>query len=93
MYGGSIDGCKLSNINVQSGYSGSPVSGVVFDVISGSSGESNLSISSDPLHICTCRDNLINCPGSYDAGPVYPGGTLEVAVTAQGQRNGITAAI
>ena len=93
LYGGSIDGCKLSNIDVSSRYSGPPVSGVVFDVISGSSGESKLSISSDPLHICTCRDNLTDCTGSYDAGPVYPGGTLEVPVIARGQRNGTTAAI
>ena len=93
LYGGSIDGCKLSNIDVDSSYSGPPVSGVVFDVISGSSGENKLSISSDPLHICTCRDNLTDCTGSYDAGPVYPGGTLKVPVTAQGQRNGTTAAI
>ena len=93
LYGGSIDGCKLSNIDVDSLYSGPSVSGVVFDFISGSSGESNLSISSDPLHICTCRDDLTDCTGSYDAGPVYPGGTLEVPVIARGQRNGTTSAI
>ena len=93
LYGGSIDRCQLSNIDVNSFYSGPPVSGYVFDVISRSSGESKPSISSNPLHICTCRDNLTDCTGAYDAGPVYPGGTLEVPVIAQGQRNGTTAAI
>ena len=93
LYGGSIDRCYLSNIDVGSHYSGPPVSGYVFDVISGSNNENKLSISSDPLHICTCRDNHTDCTSSYDSGPVYPGGTVQVPVIAQGQRNGTTAAI
>ena len=93
LYGGSVDNCSLSNVDVDSLYAGRSISGYVFDVISGSRGENKLRISSDPLHICTCRDNLTDCTGSYDAGPVYPGGTLKVPVIAQGQRNGTTAAI
>ena len=95
LYGGSVDNCTLTNIDldVSTSYSGPPVSGYVFDIISRSSGENKPNISSDPLHICSCRDNLTDCTGSYDAGPVYPGGTLEVPVIALGQRSGATAAI
>ena len=95
LYGGSIDNCSFStlDLNILEYYSGPPVSGHMFDVISSFSSESKPSISSDPLHICTCRDNLTDCTGSYDAGPVYPGGIVEVPVIAQGQRNGTTAAI
>ena len=54
----------------------------------------SLDLSSSPLYICTCRDNHIHCTGSYHhPEPVYPGGTLEVPVIAQGQRNGTTPAI
>ena len=95
LYGGSIDSCVVSNIIViETVYCYSPsASEYLFDVISRSSGESKVSISSEPLHICTCRDNLTDCTGSYDAGTVFPGGTIEVPVIAQGQRNGTTAAI
>ncbi len=93
LYGGSVDYCSLSNIEIWEFYSGPSVSGYLFDVISSSSSGNELIISSDPLHICTCRGNLVDCTGSYDAGPVYPGGTVEVPVIAQGQRYGTTAAI
>ena len=95
LYGGSVDSCTLSYIDqyISSSYSGPSVSGYVFDDITSSSGENKSSISSDPLHICTCRDNLTDCTGSYDAGPVYPGGALEVPVITRGQRNGTTAAL
>ena len=93
LYGGSIDDCLVSNIDIDKHYSGPSVSGYVFDIISSSGGESKPSISSEPLHICTCQHNLTDCTGSYDAGPVYPGGTVQVPVIAHGQRNGTTAAI
>ena len=97
LHGGSIDNCLLStnivHLDTFEAYFGSSVSRYVFDIISGSSDEKKPSISSDPLHICTCRGNLTDCTGAYDAGPVYPGGTLEVPIIAQGQGNGTTAAI
>ena len=67
-----------------------PTSGDIFDDITSS--ENTLDISSDPLHICTCRDNQTDCSGSYHPEPVYPGGTLEIPVIARGQRNGPTTA-
>ena len=87
LHGGSVDNCKLLE-----DYSAMcPDSGKVFDHIISSD---KPDVSSDPLSICTCRDNLTNCTGSYHhPKPVYPGGTLEIPVIARGQRNGTTAAV
>ena len=87
-HGGSVDNCELNYIDTHCQLC--PTSGDVFDDITRS--ENTLDISSDPLHICTCRDNQIHCSGSYHPEPVYPGGILEVPVIAQGQRNGSTTA-
>ena len=90
LYGGSVDDCTLNNFEYKPFYLGSrAISGYLFDVIS----ENKPAISSDPQNICTCRDGIINCTGSYHPEPVYPGGKLEVPVIALGQRNGITAAV
>ena len=96
LYGGSVDNCTLNNIKYRftrfyHSSRNASISGSFFDVITSS--EDELAISSDPLHICTCRDGLTNCSGSYHPEPVYPGGTLEVPVIALGQRNGATAAV
>ena len=89
LYGGSIDNCALNSFEFDEGYFGSrAISGHLFDVIS----ERKAAISSRPLHICTCRNGLTNCSGSYHPEPVYPGGTLEVPVIALGQRNVATTA-
>ena len=90
LYGGSVDNCTLNSFKFATHYYGSrAISGYFFDVIT----ENKSAISSDPLHICTCRDGQTNCTGSYHPGPVYPGGTLEVPVIAHGQRNGTTPAV
>ena len=82
LYGGSVDNCTLNSFEFSPRYSGSTaISGYLFDVITNS--EKKLGISSAPLHICTCRDGLTNCSGSYHPEPVYPGGTLEVPVIAR----------
>ena len=101
LYGGSVDSCTVNNVIFKYSsfyYLGSidilhtsSISGYVFDVITSSG--NNLAISSDPLRICTCRDGLTDCAGSYHPEPVYPGGTLEVPVVTLGQRNGTTAAV
>ena len=90
LYGGSVDNCKLNGIEFGPSYHDSTaISGYLFDVIS----ENKLTLSSDPLHICTCRSGLTDCTGSYHPEPVYPGGTVEIPVIALGQRNATTAAV
>ena len=87
LHGGSVDSCKYTKCNSAK----CPTSGKVFDHIISSD---KPDVSSDPLSICTCRDNLTDCSGSYHhPKPVYPGGTLEIPVIARGQRNGTTAAV
>ena len=46
-------------------------------------------ISSEPFHMCTCKNNLPDCGSfaDYD-GQVYPGETFQVSVVAVGQRDG-----
>ena len=90
VHGGSVNNCKLERHYCPYGHCPTGTSGKVFDDISIS--ENTLDISSDPLRICTCRNNQTDCCGYYHPEPVYPGGTVEVPVIAQGQRNGSTTA-
>ena len=90
LHGGSVDNCVLSSI-AQVECIGCPTSGDVFDSVIIS--ENTPDISSDPLYICTCKDDQTDYTGSYHPEPVYPGGTLEVPVIAHGQRNGTTPAV
>ena len=91
LYGGSIDSCFIGLLNFIDNLTALIASGKIFDAMT--SCENKPAVSSDPLHICTCRDGLTNCNGSYHPEPVYPGGTLEVPVIALGQRNGTTTAM
>ena len=46
-------------------------------------------ISSDPLHVCPCKDNLPDCSGSlYVPNFVYPGETFHISAVTVGQRDG-----
>ena len=90
LHGGSVDNCTFSNIKTTLCYQ-CPTSGEIFDIIVDNQNKPD--ISSNPLRICTCRDNLTDCSGSYSPEPVYPGGTLEVPVVARGQRSGTTTAV
>ena len=82
LYGGSVDNCTLKSFEFSPSYDNfTATSGYLFDVITSS--ENKPDISSEPLHICTCRDGISNCTGSYHPEPVYPGGRLEVLVIAR----------
>ena len=97
LYGGSVDNCSLSPINPQllvhrfQLYE-CPDSGEVFDYIT-SVDEQSQDISSDPLYICSCEGSEPDCSASSITRSVYPGGTIEVAIIAYGQRNGPTPAV
>ena len=88
LHGGSVDSCELYKFT--NCLTCTIAGGIVFNNITES--KNTPDISSDPLHICTCRDNQTDCTGSYHPEPVYPGGKLEVPVIARGQRNGSTTA-
>ena len=89
LYGGAIDNCQLNGVNTNS--SGEVFDKLIFNNDPDHSTTSN--ISSYPLHICLCKDNLPDCRGSrYDMVPypqiVYPGETFHISVVAFGQRHG-----
>ena len=85
LHGGTIDHCKLTH-GLDS-YS----SGEVFDMIvhnKDSDYNTTSNISSDPILICPCENNLPNCSKQNVPHSVYPGEMLQVSVVAVGQRNG-----
>ena len=84
LYGGVIDNCKLTGVD--------PVhsSGEVFKMLVHIEGDNtNSTISSVPIHICTCKNNFPDC-SNHGRFPrtVYPGETFQVSVVAVGQRKG-----
>ena len=96
LYGGSVDNCSLSLINPQIAnllkLYVCPNSGEVYNYIT-SVDEKSQDISSDPLYICSCEGGEPDCSASSETRSVYPGGTIEVAIIAYGQRSGPTPAV
>ena len=96
LYGGSVDSCSLSLINLQlddnSQLYRCPNSGAVFDYITSVDGPSQ-DISSDPLYICSCEGGEPDCSKPSITRSVYPGGRIEVPIIAYGQRKGTTPAV
>ena len=85
LYGGVIDHCKLTH-GLDS-YS----SGKVFDMIvhnNDSDYNTTSIISTGPIQICPCENNLPNCSKHQVSHTAYPGETFHVSVVAVGQRNG-----
>ena len=87
LYGGTIDNCKLNGTMNSSAE--------VLDMSVQSEMEDNRTsnISSDPLYICLCKNDLPDCSISNiqhccDSSSVYPGETFQVSLIAVGQRNG-----
>ena len=89
LYGGQIDSCSLPNIET---YPCSLNSSYIFDVITKNEPE-YLGISSDPLFVCGCSSNEINCNDLPYLMQVYPGGTIQISVIALGQRSGSIATV
>ena len=86
LYGGAVDNCKLTGLD-------SYRSGEVFDKLvhieENTDHNTSSNISSDPLHICPCKNNIPNCSASrYYYGTVHPGETFQISVVAVGQRDG-----
>ena len=86
LYGGQIDHCKLTGLK-----SHSP--GEVFDMLVNNNDNTTSKISSVPLHVCPCENNLPDCKWSTGSisypHTVYPGETFQVSVVATGQRKGM----
>ena len=86
LYGGAIDKCKLTGLQY---------SGRVFNMLAQYQHDNTTSsISSDPFHICPCKNSHPICGELNHALSlsVYPGETFQVSVVSTGQRNGIVPA-
>ena len=87
LYGGVIDKCTLRVLGHNSGE--------VFDMLVQYQADNTASnLSSDPFHICPCKNNHPNC-NIYQSNKIlsiYPGETFQVSVVSTGQRNGIVPA-
>ena len=92
LYGGEIDNCKLNGLE-------SSGSGEVFDMLfqydDDIDNTTASKISSDPLYICVCKNNLPDCRRSWYHNiiipyPVYPGELFQLSVptVTVGQRRG-----
>ena len=89
LYGGAINNCKLTH-GLESNSSSE-----VFDMIFRSEDDTDYNttsnISSHPLHICHCENNLSHCRVNRNINfprTMYPGETFQVSVVAVGQRDG-----
>ena len=86
LYGGTVDNCQLHGLDSNS-------SGEAFNMLAQYEDDNKTStISSDPFHICLCKNNHPNCSRSDKTISVYPGETFQVSVVAVGQRDGIVPA-
>ena len=84
LYGGAIDKCKLTGLQY---------SGRVFNMLAQYQHDNTTSsISSDPFHICPCKNNHPICGELNHALSLYPGETSQISVVSTGQRNGIVTA-
>ena len=87
LYGGAIDNCKLTH-GLDSHNSGEVFDMIVYD--NDTDYNTTSKISSDPLQICPCENNLPHCSEYPYSIPhkVYPGETFQVSVVPVGQRHG-----
>ena len=93
LYGGAIDNCKIHVIGLNLYFTSGDVFDVLFQYEADTDYSTTSKISSDPLHICVCINNLPDCRGSHYYNipyPVYPGETFQLSVptVTVGQRHG-----
>ena len=78
LYGGAIDNCRLTGLDRY-------CSGDVFDTIFEIEyGNKNSEIYPNPLRICPCQHNHLDCSNLQIYKTVYPGETFQVSVIAFG---------
>ena len=90
LYGGAIDICKL---RLNPYFSSGDMFDMLFQYEDDTDNSTTSKISSEPLHLCVCKNNLPNCKGSryyIIPYPVYPGELFQLSVSTVtvGQRRG-----
>ena len=86
LFGGAIGNCKLTGLDSYN-------SGEVFDKIVHNNGtiyNTTSNVSSEPIQICPCEHNQLNCSETqyYYPCTVYPGEIFQVSVVAVRQKDG-----
>ena len=93
LYGGTIDYCKIHVTDLDVYYSSGDVFDMLFQYEDDTDYSTTSKVSSDPIHLCACNDNLLDCRWSryYNIPyPVYPGELFQLSVPTVtiGQRSG-----
>ena len=93
LYGGAVDNCKLHLSGLDPHFSSGEVFDMLFQYEDDTDYSTTSKISSDPIHLCVCKNNLPNCRGSRHYNipyPVYPGELFQLPVptVTVGQRHG-----
>ena len=90
LYGGAINNCKLTGLQSCS-------SGEVFDMLvhnNDTDYNTTSTISSDPFHICLCKNNLPDCSETrYGPITAYPSETFQVPVVAVRQKGTVPSTV
>ena len=88
LYGGTIDNCKLTDLD---SYRSGEVFNMLVHIEDNTDFNASSNISSDPLQICPFKNNIPDCSRSqYYNAPnlVHPGEMFHFSVVAVGQRDG-----
>ena len=81
LYGGAIDNCRPTGLNC---YRSGDVFDTIFEI---EYGNKNSEIYPNPLCICPCQHNHLDCSNLHIYKTVYPGETFQVPVVAFGWQN------
>ena len=87
LYGGTIDNCKFTDLD---SYRSGKVFNMLVHIEDNTDFNASSNISSDPLQICPCKNNIPDCSRSqYYNAPnlVHPGEMFHFSVVAVGQRD------
>ena len=87
LYGGAIDNCKLTDLDL---YRSGEVFNMLVHIEDNTDFNTSSNISSDPVHICPCKNNIPDCRSWYfnPLDLVHPGEMFHFSVVAVGQRDG-----
>ena len=87
LYGGMLDTCGICTSEVSTHFT---MGATAFTILANISGEVNETshISSQPFHVCICREAHSNCSIRMTTYNKYPGETFSIPVVAVGQRSG-----
>ena len=87
LYGGTLDNCKFTDLD---SYRSGEVFNMLVHIEDNTDFNASSNISSDPLQICSCKNNIPDCRSRYfnALDLVHPGEMFHFSVVAVGQRDG-----